>query len=260
MRTRSISKPPRSNALWLLWLDVWAIFAWGLVLLKFWITGHINVLLHPDYMWLANLAGVALLGLSLVKARQVWRLSRQRQAAVPAMQHFSLFPPGWSSALLLGVAVFGLVFSPQPFASDMALARGVSDTLSMTRSQPQAFRGGARPEDRSVVDWVRTLNVYPEPDAYTGQPANLEGFVIHPPDLPDNYLVIARFVITCCAADVYPVGLPVKLTGSRANYPADQWLRIEGEMMTETLNNQRQLVVNAKTLTEIPEPRIPYDY
>lgn len=247
---------------WLPWLDTLAIFAWAVLLLKYWLTGKINVLLHPDYMWLAIAAGFFLAGLGSVKLWEIVQTSRRRKRGDPPAQipHASLFPPGWSSGLLLVAALVGLNFTPRAFASDVALNRGVTDTLTMTRSQPQAFRGGTKPEERSVIDWVRTLNVYPEPDAYKGQKANVEGFVIHLPDLPDNYLMIARFVITCCAADVYPVGLPVKLSGSRSAYPPDQWFRVQGEMITETLQGKRQLVIQAQSLTAIPQPETPYDY
>lgn len=244
------------------WLDVSAILAWGMLLLKYWLTGKVNVLLHPNYVWLAYSAGFFLVGLAIIKLLQLLRSSLKRQkSAAPAMpQHFSLFPPGLGSALLLVVALFGLQFTPRPFASDVALARGVTDTLSLTRSQPQSFRAQTSPEQRSLIEWIRMLNVYPEPDAYTGQKANVDGFVIHSPELPENYLFISRFVITCCAADVYPVGLPVKLPGGdRSAYPPDMWLRIEGEMITETLNDQRQLVIQAKSLKEIPAPANPYD-
>lgn len=240
------------------WLDVLSVLLWGVLLLKFWLTGKINVLLHPDYLWLAAGAGMILVILGVIKAQQTWQGSIG--SPEPSQQHMSLFPPGWGSGLLLGVALFGLTFTPRPFTSQVALERGVTDTLTMTRSQPQSFRGGTLPEERSVIDWVRTLNVYPEPDAYKGQKANVEGFVIYPPGFSDHYFLIARFVITCCAADVYPVGLPVKVEGGRSPYPPDTWLRVEGEMMTETLNNQRQLVIQAKSLTEITAPQNPYDY
>jgi uncharacterized repeat protein (TIGR03943 family) len=256
---KSKTRSPRPKISPWLWLDIAAVFTWGVLLLKYWLTGKVNVLLHPDYVWLAASAGFVLVGLALVKSWQM--LQRQPyDNNPPTMQHQPLFPTRWSSGLLLAVALFGLQFTPQPFASDVALERGVTDTLTMTRSQPQAFRGNTRPEDRSIIEWVRTLNVYPEPDAYTGQKVNVEGFVIHSPDLPENYLLISRFVITCCAADVYPVGLPVRLTGNRSAYPADQWFRVEGTMATETLNDQRQLVIQASSLTSIPEPENPYDY
>ena len=255
----------RSPFPWRYTLDTSALLVWAGLLLRFWLAGRINVLLHPDYVWLAVLAGFFLLGLGLWRGRLLLSATGRRIAIAQSspqaqMQHFNLFPPGLSSGVLLVVALFGLQFVPQPFSSQMALDRGVTETLTMTRSQPQSFRGGTRPEDRSLIDWVRTLNVYPEPDAYEGQTVNVEGFVIHSPELPDDYLMLARFVITCCAADVYPVGLPVKLTGDRADYPADAWLRVDGSMMTETLNGQRQLVIQAEQLTPIEEPENPYEY
>jgi len=255
----------RSPLPWRYLLDTLALLGWGILLLRFWITQRINVLLHPDYVWLAVVAGIFLMGLGLWRLRLLVTRAGRRIAIAQTtpqvqMQHFNLFPPGLSSGVLLLVALFGLQFVPQPFSSQMALDRGVTETLTMTRSQPQSFRGGSRPEERSLIDWVRTLNVYPEPDAYEGQPVNVEGFVIHSPELSDGYLMLARFVITCCAADVYPVGLPVKLEGDRADYPADAWFRVEGSMSTETLNGQRQLVIQAAQLIPIDEPENPYEY
>ncbi len=258
---------PSKSAFWLQsLLDVAAILAWGILLLKYWLTGKMNVLLHPNYIWLAYSAGFFLLGLAVFKVVQlstllIARLKHRNAQPLPTMTpHLSLFPPGWSSFLLLLVALFGLQFTPQPFSSQVALDRGVTETLTLTRSQPQAFRATVKPEDRSLIDWIRTLNYYPEPDAYTGQKVRVEGFTIHLPEVPNTYLGIARFVITCCAADAYPVGLPVKLpNGDRSAYPADKWFRVEGEMITETLSGKRQLVIQAKTLTEIPAPANPYE-
>ncbi|NEQ25020.1 MAG: TIGR03943 family protein [Microcoleus sp. SIO2G3] len=262
MTERSAAPPRRPSAqLRQIWLDVLAIAAWGAVLLRFWLTGKMPLLLHQNYIWLAIAAGVALLGLSLWKARQgiiLWR--RRSRQMLPNPQHFTLLPPRLSSLLLLIVALVGLGFTPRPFTSDVALNRGVTETLSMTRSQPQSFRATVQPEARSIIDWIRTLSVYPEPDAYAGQKVDVKGFVIHPPNLPADYLVISRFVITCCAADAYPVGLPVKIEGDRSRYAPDSWQQIRGSMMTETLNNQRQLVIQASAIESIPEPSNPYAY
>jgi uncharacterized repeat protein (TIGR03943 family) len=263
------SLPPRSFrlSLFMALLDIAAILTWSLLLLKFCWTKEINLLLHPDYVWLAYSAGFFLMGLGLFKAVQLVgrafnrssrRAARAQARAAEAIPHFSLFPFG--SALMLGVALFGLNFTPQPFASQAALDRGVTDTLTLTRSQPQSFRSQSRPEERTLTEWVRTLNVYPEPDAYKDQKAKIEGFVIHVKEQPDDFLTLSRFVITCCAADAYPIGIPVKLKGSRSAYAPDQWLRVEGKMATQTLNGKRQLVVVATDLTKIPKPDAPYEY
>ena len=162
---------------------------------------------------------------------------------------------------MLAVAIAGLLITPRAFASQTALDRGVTDAITLTRVKPQSFRASTRTEDKTLIDWIRTLQVYPEPDAYTGQKAKVQGFVVYPPKLSEQYLLITRFVITCCAADAYPVSLPVKLTtGDRKSYSPDSWLEIEGQMLTETLDGKRQLTIQAKSLKAIPEPKNPYNY
>lgn len=242
------------------WLDVAAIAAWGILFLKYWTTGKLYLLIHPNYFWLTVVAGVALVGVAVWRAWALMRRSLRSQPSGPGVQHLSLFPPGWSSALLLATAILGLLISPRAFASQTAIDRGITDTVTLTRVKPQAFRSTVKPEDKTIVDWIRTLTVYPEPDAYTGQKVKVQGFVVHPPNLSADYLLISRFVLTCCAADAYPISLPVKLTQSRDAYKPDSWQEVEGQMITETLAGRRQLVIEAKAIQPIEEPKNPYDY
>jgi uncharacterized repeat protein (TIGR03943 family) len=223
------------------WLDVLAIAAWGFLLLKYWLTGRLYLLIHPNYMWLTVVTGVALLLLAAWRAMGI--LKQPDSFVNPSSSHLALLPKGWASALLLGVAILGLVITPRAFASQTAIQRGIADAPTLTRVRPQAFRGSTNSEDKSIIDWVRTLTVYPEPDAYTGQNVRVQGFVVYPDNMSDQYLLISRFVITCCAADVYPVSLPVKLPANRSAYKPDTWLEIEGQMMTETLAGKRQLAI-----------------
>jgi uncharacterized repeat protein (TIGR03943 family) len=244
----------------LIWLDVIAITAWGILMLKYWFTGKLNLLIHPDYFWLVIVGAIGLLIVGFFKGIQLWQQCRRYEAPNNQQQHINLFPPGWGSALLLTTAILGFIITPRVFASQIALERGVTELLGATRAQPQAFRPTIRPEERSLIDWVRTLNVYPEPDAYTGQKVKVQGFVIHPPELDQNHLLLARFVITCCAADGYPAGLPVQLGENRNQYPPDTWLEVEGQMFTENIANKRQLTIKASSLKKIPQPENPYSY
>ncbi len=247
------------------WLDVVAIAAWGVLFLKYWFSGKLYLLIHPNYMGLTVVAGVVLLLVSGIKAVLLVKQARRPIRGSATGQHLSLFPPGWSTALLLGTAILGLLISPRAFASQTAIDRGVNDTTTLTRVKPQAFRVSTDTADKTLVDWVRTLAVYPEPDAYTGQKAKVQGFVVHPKDLPGDYFFLTRFVLTCCAADAYPISLLVKLPqGSsvqgREAYKPDTWLEVEGQMITAELAGQRQLTIAANTLKPIPEPKNPYDY
>ncbi|MEA5462790.1 TIGR03943 family putative permease subunit [Leptothoe sp. PORK10 BA2] len=236
-------------------LDALVLGAWSLVLFRYWITGKLFLLLHPDYMWLANGAAIVLLGMAIFKLMQ-----KKQTVTRDTASHTTLLPPQVSSFILLAVAVVALIYTPQAFASDAALQRGISDSLTLTRSKPQRFMRQMASEDRTIIDWVRTLNVYPEPDAYTGQAVKVSGFVIHPDNWPEGYLMLSRFVLTCCAADAYPVGLPVQLAVSRQAYAPDTWLEVSGKMVTATIAGQRQLTIEPTQLETIPEPRNPYEY
>ncbi len=253
-------RAPRSPSPFLPWLDVLAIAAWGVLFLKYWLTGKLYLLIHPNYMALTVIAAVVLLLISGIKAGVLLKQRRRGVRGGAIAQHLTLFPPGWSTALLLLTAILGLLISPRAFASQTAIDRGVNDTVTLTRVKPQAFRAATNSEDKTLVDWVRTLAVYPEPDAYAGQKVKVQGFVVYPQNMPQEYLLLSRFVITCCAADAYPVSLPVKLTQSRDAYKPDTWLEIEGQMTTAELAGKRQLTIAAKSLKPIPEPKNPYDY
>ncbi|VXD25668.1 conserved membrane hypothetical protein [Planktothrix serta PCC 8927] len=239
------------------WLDVFALLAWGILLLKYWISGKLYILIHPNYFGLTLAAALTLFILGGLKVKQI-----TQETPSPAVQHISLFPKGWSSILLIITACLGLFITPQMFGAQTALKRGLTESLPITRAQPQEFRTAIQPENRSLIEWVRLLNVNPEPDAYTGQKAKVTGFVIYPPDLSENYIWLGRFILTCCAADAYPVGLPVLLPEgkSRQLYTQDTWLEVEGEMFTETFNEQRKLTIKAKTVKAILPPKNPYDY
>lgn len=237
------------------WLDVLAISAWGVLLLQYWFTGKLGLLVHPNYFWLIIASGFALLLIAAFRTRGLWQKHPK-----PKIQHLTLFPPGLSSGLLLVTALLGLLVTPQPLVSQSAIQQGLADSFISTRIQPQAFRSSVRPEEKSLVDWARTLAVYPEPETYTGQTAKVQGFVVHLTKLPDQYFLITRFVIAHCAIDAYPVGLPVQLTQSRNAYPPDTWLEIEGKMITANLEGKRQLTIQAQSLKPIPAPKNPYQY
>ena len=242
------------------WFDVFALLNWGLLMVKYRLTGQLQLLIHPNYFALVFGSGILLILLSGVRMWQLLKQLRRGSRKEPDVRHITLFPPGVATGLLAITAIAGLLISPKILASDTALQRGITESLPFTRTQVQSFATQIRPEERSLMDWIRTLNAYPEPDAYTDLPANVTGFVVHLDDLPDNYLLISRFVITCCAVDAYPVGLPVKLPSTREQFPPDSWLEIQGIMETEELNGERRLVINATNAKEIPTPANPYEF
>ncbi len=271
---------PRSSLAWLTpWLDAAAIGTWGLLLLHFWVSGKLYLLIHPNYMGLTIVTAILLL---MLAAYRILGLVLRPKSRQPELLHLSLFSPRFGSLLLLLVALAGFAITPRAFASQTAADRGIADSLTNTRIKPQAFRANVRSEDKSITEWVRGLNAYPEPEAYAGQKVRVKGFVSPQPNpgqsnpgqpnpanpsQSDRFL-ISRFVITCCAADAYPIGLPVKIPPGTALPKADTWLEVQGQMIVESTSgptgerpvSERTLVIAATQLTPIPEPAKPYDY
>lgn len=257
------SKRPGLRIPWRDVLDVLALSVWSAMLFRYWFGGKLLLLLHPDYAWLSNTAAVLLALLAAYRLLGIFRaMSNLPDRNKQAEGHVTLLPRNISSMILLGVAVFGLIYTPRAFASQTATQRGIADTLTLTRAQPQRFARAAAPEERTVIDWIRLINVYPEPDAYEGDAVQLEGFVFYPEGWPEGYLMVSRFVLTCCAADAYPVGLPLVLPegSNAADYPADSWLSVTGNMMTETLDGRRQVAIAPTEILQIEEPKNPYEY
>ncbi|MEM6866953.1 MAG: TIGR03943 family protein [Cyanobacteria bacterium P01_C01_bin.121] len=252
--------------------DVLALGAWSAMLFRYWLSGLLLLLLHPNYAWLSNSAAIVLALLALyklwtaIRSVRAPRATRTRASSASSEGHVTLLPRNFSSVVLLSIAIFGLVYTPKAFASQTATQRGIADTLTLTRAQPQRFVRAASPEDRSIIDWIRLINVYPEPDAYTDEAVEVEGFVLYPEGWPSGYLMVSRFVLTCCAADAYPVGLPLKVSADGAAattdepYPVDTWLAVTGKIMTETLNGQRQIAIAPTEIRAIETPKNPYEY
>jgi uncharacterized repeat protein (TIGR03943 family) len=263
----------KKKELWLNIFDIVAFFLWSLLLFKYWVTGELNLLIHPNYFILVLISSLVLFLFFIAKIIQLFIYSKKNynQNNATNNQHSNLLPKGWASSLLTFVAVLGLITKPMVLSSQTAIQRGVVDSLPPTTLQTQSFFTQTSPEKRSLIEWVRVLNVYPEPDTYTGQKANITGFVVHLDQLPNNYIYLSRFVLTCCAVDAYPVGILVELPKSKSNFSADSWLEIQGIMKTETLplldssshkerKDKRQLVLKATEVKTISTPRNPYAY
>ncbi|KAA9159823.1 TIGR03943 family protein [Amycolatopsis acidicola] len=96
-------------------------------------------------------------------------------------------------------------------------------------------------------------------DAYgslNGRKVLLTGFVTH----SKGSTLLARMVITCCAADAYP--LTVRLTSPEAaRFADDTWLQVTGEVVPGTAKEANRYTpdVTVSTLHRIPQPQDPYE-
>ncbi|SFW74358.1 TIGR03943 family putative permease subunit [Amycolatopsis australiensis] len=91
----------------------------------------------------------------------------------------------------------------------------------------------------------------------TGRTVSLTGFVVH----TDGTTLLARLVISCCAADAFPV--TVRLRGGEATHLAsDAWIQVTGQVVpgTATQANSYTPDFTPVSVTAVPVPNDPYEY
>ncbi len=90
-----------------------------------------------------------------------------------------------------------------------------------------------------------------------GRTVALTGFVVH----TEGRTLLARLVISCCAADAFPV--TVRLTGTdAARYASDAWIQVTGQVVpgTATQANSYTPDFTAASVATVPTPKDPYEY
>jgi uncharacterized repeat protein (TIGR03943 family) len=116
------------------------------------------------------------------------------------------------------------------------------------------------PTDRNVLDWVRAFNNSANVDEFSGQPADLIGFVYRDIRFKDPaQFMIARFAISCCVADASAIGVITQWPGA-AKLAQDNWVHVKGKFAVQTFDGQRTPVLVADTVDPTSQPEHPYLY
>ncbi len=130
---------------------------------------------------------------------------------------------------------------------------GTTDIASVTAGSAGAF------ETFSVVDWASLLRQTSDLSFFADKPVVVSGFITADPEDPENLFYVARFVVTCCAVDAQPVGVPVYAPNWSSNFKIDDWVEVRGEFATNPSQSSRQpLAVDPSDITPIEQPREPY--
>jgi putative membrane protein len=135
------------------------------------------------------------------------------------------------TAVVAAAIVAGMVLlPPATLSSATAVQRAVgtstvSGGASLASAQSASTAAFAH---FTVRDWASLLDQTTSASFYDGKPVDVTGFVAPSPDGSSDVFYLSRFVITCCAVDAQPVGVPVYLPGWRDQLKQDQWLQLTG--------------------------------
>ena len=202
-------------------------------------TGQLALYVNPGSLPV-SLLSLPLLGLLLIGGV---RHARGRASA------------SWSFLVLAIPALLSLL-PARPLGPDAAALGGLN-TAAVSAGAARADPRRTEPLERDLLDWAVAMTRAPDLAAFAGEPVQVEGFVL-PPDTPGasgERLILARFVMLHCTADLSTVGLPVA-TGAAS--PPDTWLRVRGSLAVETAGSRPTLLVVPTAIEPISVPSQPY--
>jgi uncharacterized repeat protein (TIGR03943 family) len=161
---------------------------------------------------------------------------------------------GW----LLLLPVLGLLLvAPPALGSYAAGQAGTVLTAPGTDSDYPALPAGD-PVDVGLLDYASRA-VFDGGRSLTGRNLRLTGFVTPG---PDGQPVLARMVMSCCAADGRPI--KVALTGDVPEaVPADTWIQVVGgwtdRVAQDPVNKAEVPYLEVRSWQEIPAPKQQYE-
>ncbi|BBB49309.1 TIGR03943 family putative permease subunit [Pelolinea submarina] len=168
--------------------------------------------------------------------------------------------PPRSALLILSLPlIIGLAAPEQPLSSASLDTRGISLNAPVSISQQSTDSLAVRQDDRTILDWVKLFNYESDPSAYIGEDVNVIGFVYHDPRLPQGEFMVSRFIITCCVADAFAVGMTVDWPQD-VNFEDNTWINVQGTLDVMQIGSQTVPMVHAASIQPVSAPEQPYLY
>ncbi|MBU3114511.1 TIGR03943 family putative permease subunit [Clostridium lacusfryxellense] len=94
---------------------------------------------------------------------------------------------------------------------------------------------------------------------YEGKKIQLTGFVFKAEGFKNNELVPARLMMTCCAADLVPVGLLAHYDKAK-DLKQDTWIAITGKIKLLDYNGEKNPIIIIESLKNTSKPSKEYVY
>lgn len=167
-------------------------------------------------------------------------------------------------AVTAAIAIAVVALPPATLTSATAGQRDVnSSTAALDRTTVADATGASSDAYRSfsVLDWAGLLRQTTDLAFYEGKTADVVGFVTPSDTDPDDVFYVSRFVITCCAVDAQPVGVPVYLPGWQDQVAADDWVEVTGGFDTNrSSSSQDPVALVPDDVTTVGQPSDPYLY
>jgi uncharacterized repeat protein (TIGR03943 family) len=235
------------------WLGVGLTIIICVVSLWMAVTNKLVLYIHPRYIWFTVIMcalGLVLAAIGAIADRHAPKLlGRVRWYSAAAMVLLVLF----------GLTI--LLLPPASLTSSTASQRGVNTAPISSAPQSLPVTTGLSPaafERFSIKEWSSLLAQVQDPAFFDGKAANVSGFVSATDDTNPNIFYVSRFVVTCCAVDAQPIGVPVYMPDWQKTFQLDQWVQAKGVFRPMADKGGPAVLLKPDSVEKIAEPGDPY--
>jgi putative membrane protein len=234
------------------WAKTIVLFGLALYFLYNIFSGNLTNYINVRFAWLAYVAVLIFIALGVASIYELLRPHTQPTEYQSDHTHGQV---SWGVLAITAIPlVLGTLIPSQPLG-----ASAISGNLSTSAVSLNITTVTTNPLERNVLDWLRAFNRSTDLSEFTGQPADIIGFVYREPGFPDGQFMVARFTISCCVADAGAIGLPVVWADETA-IPDSQWVRIQGSFQLGEWRDQELPILYATSVETTAQPDHPYLY
>ncbi len=247
------------------WFQAALMLLLGLYLLETLLTGEIAYYINERFNWLAGVAGFTLIALGILNVIALLAEPEPGQAAPSSAPNLLASASGglhgftarWYVIAILSLPlIFGVFLPAQPLGAAAINNSGIAFSLNASSAAEQVF--SIAPTQRNVLDWVRLFSTSTNVDEFSGQPADLIGFVYRDARFEDERtFMVTRFTVSCCVADAVAIGV-IAYGDQAPNFAADSWVRVQGKFEVRDFLGQRTPILIAESIESVPTPERPY--
>ena len=237
------------------WLGLLLLVSLATLVLWLAVHGKLTLYIHPRYILFTTVMSI----IAVVAVVSDFALVSNRPRVFQPARFYRIAGGLLCLSLILGL----LKFQPNGLTSSAANSRGINTAAVNVRTNAKVddlATQNVNYEHFSVKEWASLLSQTSDPKLFVGKRALVSGFVSPTPDNNPNVFYVSRFVITCCAVDARPIGVPVYSPGWQKTYKADEWVQARGAFIANPETIATPIVLEPFELTEIVKPEQPYVY
>lgn len=216
--------------------------------------GQLGFYIHPRYHAFAVI--LSIIGIVFLIIDTMLQLKTSRLSALFGLKFDRI---KFASCLAVLILLAGYLLPPKTLSLSSVAQRESSIASGQTNycNIPKPKEGES---SVSINRWRAAFNACQKLSYFDNTSITITGFVSSSAlqNYGYDYFELARYVISCCAADSIPMKILVEKSSALA-YRDGTWLTIKGKLMQKVINGRAEYVITGATATEVTQPANPYE-